>query len=164
MKFHKKEELDPFETLIGGLSWCIGYIKPEFNRDIAYSSEMSLGKKIAISERIIVCLHQLCFILSLSDRMNYPESIWPQQIQGMDYRAIESLLLWLKEQIAEIRSSLPAIESLAAQQAFMDSFVFDEDDTPSKKRYELWFPGRDPSPPMSLPSYSSPFCESVLRM
>ena len=164
MKFHKKEELDPFETLIGGLSWCIGYIKPEFNRDIAYSSEMSLGKKIAISERIIVCLHQLCFILSLSDRMNYPESICPQQIQGMDYRAIESLLLWLKEQIAEIRSSLPAIESLAAQQSFMDSFVFDEDDTPSKKRYELWFPGRDPSPPMSLPSYSSPFCDSVLRM
>ena len=58
MKFRKKEELDPFETLIGGLSWCIGYIKPEFNRDIAYSSDMSLGKKISISERIIVCLHQ----------------------------------------------------------------------------------------------------------
>lgn len=58
VKVHKREELDPFETLVGGLSWCIGYIRPEFNRNIAYSADMSLGKKIAISERIIVCLQQ----------------------------------------------------------------------------------------------------------
>ena len=54
MKFRKKEELDPFETLIGGLSWCIGYIKPEFNRDIANSTENTLGKKIAYSDPINV--------------------------------------------------------------------------------------------------------------
>ena len=58
VRLRSREELNPFETLIGGLSWCIGYIKPEFNRDIAYSEGMSLGKKIAISANIIKCLIQ----------------------------------------------------------------------------------------------------------
>ncbi|OAO17612.1 coiled-coil domain-containing protein 93 [Blastocystis sp. ATCC 50177/Nand II] len=144
VKVHKREELDPFETLVGGLSWCIGYIRPEFNRNIAYSADMSLGKKIAISERIIVCLQQ----------MNYPNSIWPQQIQGMDYLAIESLLLWLKDQIVEIRNSLPAYESLAAQQAFADEFVFSEEDCPSQKHFKLWFahPPQPASPPPAPPA------------
>lgn len=61
VRIRSREELNPFETLIGGLSWCIGYIKPEFNRDIAYSEGMSLGKKIAISENIIKCLIQYLY-------------------------------------------------------------------------------------------------------
>ena len=61
VRLRSREELNPFETLIGGLSWCIGYIKPEFNRDIAYSEGMSLGKKIAISENIIKCLIQYLY-------------------------------------------------------------------------------------------------------
>ena len=63
VRLRKRDELDPFETLVGGLSWCIGYIKPDFNRDIVYTEGMSLGKKIAISEKIIVCLQQyfVCF-------------------------------------------------------------------------------------------------------
>ena len=111
MKVHKREELDPFETLVGGLSWCIGYIRPEFNRNIAYSADMSLGKKIAISE---------------------------------------------------IRNSLPAYESLAAQQAFADEFVFSEEDCPSQKHFKLWFahPPQPalppPAPPAAFPS--SPIC------
>ena len=94
--------------------------------------------------------------------MNYPNSIWPQQIQGMDYRAIESLLLWLKDQIVEIRNSLPAYESLAAQQAFTDEFVFSEEDCPSQKRFKLWFAhspqpaSPPPAPPATFPS--SPIC------
>lgn len=58
IRLRKREELNPFETLVGGISWCIGYIRPEFNRDMTYSDEMTLGKKIAISEKIIVCLIQ----------------------------------------------------------------------------------------------------------
>ena len=94
--------------------------------------------------------------------MNYPNSIWPQQIQGMDYLAIESLLLWLKDQIVEIRNSLPAYESLAAQQAFADEFVFSEEDCPSQKHFKLWFahPPQPalppPAPPAAFPS--SPIC------
>ena len=67
VRLRKRDELDPFETLVGGLSWCIGYIKPEFNRDIVYTEGMSLGKKIAISEKIIVCLQQYYVYFILSD-------------------------------------------------------------------------------------------------
>lgn len=162
VRIHKREELDPFETLVGGLSWCIGYIRPEFNRDIAYSADMSLGKKIAISERIILCLQQYPLHLLLIHRMNYPNSIWPQQIQGMDYRAIESLLLWLEDQIIEIRNSLPAYESLAAQQAFADEFVFSEEDCPSKKRYKLWFT-HPPQTETSIPDSPTPFPSTPIR-
>ena len=58
--------------------------------------------------------------------MKYPESIWPQQIQGLDFRVLELVFRWLAEQITEIRNSLPKYDSLAAQQEFDDSFVFDE--------------------------------------
>ena len=65
VRVQSRENLNPFETLIGGLSWCIGYIKPEFNRDIAYSEGMSLGKKISISENVIKCLIQYLYFPAL---------------------------------------------------------------------------------------------------
>ncbi|KAK8790574.1 hypothetical protein WA171_002096 [Blastocystis sp. BT1] len=142
VRLRKRDELDPFETLVGGLSWCIGYIKPEFNRDIVYTEGMSLGKKIAISEKIIVCLQQ----------MNYPERLWPQQIQGMDYVAMGKVLQWLKVQIMDIRSSIPAFESLAAQQMFEDEFVFDVTDCPTEKHLRTWLPIVQATETVELPS------------
>ena len=58
---HKDEKLDPFEVVVGGLSWCIGYIKPEYNSDISFSEGMSLGRKISLSEQIIECLREFLF-------------------------------------------------------------------------------------------------------
>ena len=55
---HKNEKLDPFEVVIGGLSWCIGYIKPEYNSTISYSEGMTLGNKISLSEKIIACIRE----------------------------------------------------------------------------------------------------------
>lgn len=72
--------------------------------------------------------------------MNYPERLWPQQIQGMDYVAMGKVLQWLKVQILDIRSSIPAFESLAAQQVFEDEFVFDATDSPSEKYLKTWLP------------------------
>lgn len=65
VRFHRKEQLDPFETIVGGLSWCIGYIKPEYNYEIAFTEGMSLGKKIALSERIIDCLKEYAYCVYL---------------------------------------------------------------------------------------------------
>ena len=120
IRLRKREELNPFETLVGGISWCIGYIRPEFNRDMTYSDEMTLGKKIAISEKIIVCLIQQLSLFVMLCRMKYPNRLSPQQIQGFDYKALQTLLLWLRDKIIEIRNSLPSYESLAAQQVFED--------------------------------------------
>ena len=54
----KWDELNPFETVVGGLSWCIGYIHPEYIQDIVYTDKMSLGKKLAISEKITLYLKE----------------------------------------------------------------------------------------------------------
>ena len=74
--------------------------------------------------------------------MKYPGHIWPQQIQGLDYRTLEELLLWLKDLISDIRNSIPTAEFLAAQQAFEDEFSFDSFDCPSN--INSWFSSRHP--------------------
>ena len=43
---------------MGGLAWCIGYVRPEFNRDIMITEGMSLGAKVAISEKIVMYLKE----------------------------------------------------------------------------------------------------------
>lgn len=70
--------------------------------------------------------------------MNYPNIIWPQQIQGMDFHAMEILFRWLNDQITEIRNSLPRFEILAAQQEFEGAFVFDEFDKPANGPHSIW--------------------------
>lgn len=69
--------------------------------------------------------------------MKYSGNIRPQQIQGLDYRAIEELLLWLKVMISDIRNSIPTTDFLAAQQVFEDEFSFDSFDYPSNT--SSWF-------------------------
>lgn len=43
---------------MGGLSWCIGYVRPEFSREIMLTEGMSLGAKVAISEKIVMYLKE----------------------------------------------------------------------------------------------------------
>ena len=96
--------------------------------------------------------------------MKYPVHLWPQQIQGLDYRAIEDLLLWLKVKITDVRSSVPAYDLLAAQQVFEDEFVFDLSDRPTKET--AWFPTRKHflSPPaVSLGSHPTSTTHSICR-
>lgn len=98
--------------------------------------------------------------------MNYPERLWPQQIQGMDYAAMGKVLQWLKVQIMDIRSSIPAFESLAAQQMFEDEFVFDVSDCPSEKRLNVWLPTLTTTESVELPSLTMKYSEesSVSRI
>ena len=71
--------------------------------------------------------------------MKYAKPLFPQQIQGLDYQTVRDVLEWLKRPITEIRNSVPAYESLAAQTAFEDSFSFDPSDSPSDASMSLWF-------------------------
>lgn len=71
--------------------------------------------------------------------MKYSKPLFPQQIQGLDYQTVRDVLEWLKRPITEIRNSVPAYESLAAQVAFDDSFSFDPTDSPSDANMSLWF-------------------------
>lgn len=92
--------------------------------------------------------------------MKYPNRLSPQQIQGMDYKAMETLLTWLKEKIIEIRNSLPSYESLAAQQVFEDEFCFDSSDAPPDSASSLWFPSHSTSTP-DLQSTAMLSCETT---
>ena len=83
--------------------------------------------------------HSVTLSFRFDSRMKYPNRLSPQQIQGMDYKAMETLLTWLKEKIIEIRNSLPSYESLAAQRLFEDEFCFDASDAPPDAVSSLWF-------------------------
>lgn len=84
--------------------------------------------------------HSVFLSFRFVSRMKYPNRLSPQQIQGMDYKAMETLLTWLKEKIIEVRNSLPCYESLAAQRLFEDEFCFDASDAPPDAVSSLWFP------------------------
>lgn len=71
--------------------------------------------------------------------MRYPKPLFPQQIQGLDYQTVKDILEWLERPITEIRNSVPAYESLAAQRAFEDSFSFDPSDCPPDTSVSSWF-------------------------
>ena len=71
-------------------------------------------------------------------RMRYSKPLFPQQIQGLDYQTVKDILEWLERPITEIRNSVPAYESLAAQRVFEDSFSFDASDSP-EANLPSWF-------------------------
>ena len=71
--------------------------------------------------------------------MRYSKPLFPQQIQGLDYQTVKDILEWLERPITEIRNSVPAYESLAAQRVFEDSFSFDASDSPPDASLSSWF-------------------------
>ena len=81
---------------------------------------------------------------------------------GVDvYKAMETLLTWLKEKIIEIRNSLPSYESLAAQRLFEDEFCFDASDAPPDAVSSLWFSSPSSTSATDLQSTAMLSCQTT---
>lgn len=77
--------LSDFDKIIGGLVWCIQLCRLEVNVGLFYKESLSIGKKIALTERIIEVLRT----------MGCPYNIEPHQIQGSDAVNLFPVVQWL---------------------------------------------------------------------
>ena len=59
--------LPPFDKIVGGLTWCVLNCAVDLDVDLLYQENSSIGKKIALTEKIVAVL----------PNMNCPYSIEP---------------------------------------------------------------------------------------
>lgn len=108
--------LEPFDKVIGGLSYCItatGLHADIFISDevIIYRENATIAYKIALSEKIV---HALLL-------MKCPHSLEPHQIQGLDYENILPVVKWIVSKVIELREEYGAILERVGK------YLFDKD-------------------------------------
>ena len=86
--------LAPFEKVVGGLTWCVTNCAVDIDVDLLYQENSSIGKKIALTEKII----------SVLPTMKCPYTIKPHQIQGLDFINIFPVVQWLVKKALETRA------------------------------------------------------------
>mmetsp|Transcript_2150 Transcript_2150/g.5402 ORF Transcript_2150/g.5402 Transcript_2150/m.5402 type:complete len:585 (+) Transcript_2150:1275-3029(+) len=86
--------LKPFDKILGGMAWCLTAANEDVN--IEFSEDMSMGRKLALSERVVSALRQ----------MNCPFSLSPHQIQGLDYSKLFPVIQWLVKSLLASQSAL----------------------------------------------------------
>lgn len=83
--------LKAFDKIVGGVAWCI--TSSNFEIDIQYNDEMTLGQKIKVSE--VVCASLV--------KMKCPYTLQPFQLQGLDINNIFPIVQWLVKFVYETR-------------------------------------------------------------
>eukprot|EP01017_Pseudomicrothorax_dubius_P007393 TRINITY_DN12299_c0_g1_i1.p1 TRINITY_DN12299_c0_g1~~TRINITY_DN12299_c0_g1_i1.p1 ORF type:complete len:605 (-),score=185.63 TRINITY_DN12299_c0_g1_i1:130-1944(-) len=83
--------LSTFDKLLGGLVWCISC--SNFEIDVSYNDEMTMGQKIKLCEKIVSALA----------KMNCPYKIQPHQIHGLDFPNLHPIFQWLIRFVLETR-------------------------------------------------------------
>ena len=86
--------LAAFDKIVGGLTWCILNCAVDIDIDLLYQENSSIGKKIALTEKIISVLPEL----------KCPHTIKPHQIQGLDFINIFPVVQWLVKKALETRA------------------------------------------------------------
>ena len=86
--------LAAFDKIVGGLTWCILNCAVDIDIDLLYQENSSIGKKIALTEKII----------SVLPEMKCPHTIKPHQIQGLDFINIFPVVQWLVKKALETRA------------------------------------------------------------
>ena len=84
----------PFDKIVGGLTWCVLNCAVDLDVDLLYQENSSIGKKIALTEKIVAVL----------PKMKCPYSIEPHQIQGLDFINIFPVVQWLVKKALETRA------------------------------------------------------------
>lgn len=89
------KSLDPFDKIMGGLSWTITIAgeADHLDMDLRFHDSLSIGDKISLTEKIVRVLH----------RMKCPHRLEPHQIQGMDTAQIFPVIQWLVKKSMENR-------------------------------------------------------------
>ncbi|KAI3389943.1 hypothetical protein SNEBB_005825 [Seison nebaliae] len=88
--------LTPFDKIIGGIVWCIQTTCFQLNIDIFFREEMTIGKKILVTERIVNVLK----------KMNCRYIIEPHEIQGLNCNKMIDLIRWLIQEALQYRSQM----------------------------------------------------------
>ena len=77
--------LTPFDKVVGGLTWCLQNCAVQLEVDLLYQENLSIGQKIALTEKIVSVLPQ----------MKCPVQIEPHQIQVTQIFSLHINLLTL---------------------------------------------------------------------
>lgn len=96
--------LTDFDKVIGGMTWCIIMCSVDIDIDLMYSENLTIGQKIALTEKIVKALK----------RMKCPFALEPHQIQGMDSKHIFPVVQWLVKMSIQYRQE---------NEAYMKSFA-----------------------------------------
>ena len=79
--------------IVGGMTWCITAANEDVDVDILFEENASIGKKIALTEKIVEAL----------PRLKCPLALEPHQIQGLDHISIYPVVQWLVKKALETR-------------------------------------------------------------
>ncbi|KAH9404311.1 Coiled-coil domain-containing protein 93 [Tyrophagus putrescentiae] len=85
--------LHNFDKIIGGMCWAIQMCNVDLDIDIFYQETLSIGQKIALTEKIVRVLQ----------KMKCPFKLEPHQIQGLDCIHIFPVIQWLVKKSFETR-------------------------------------------------------------
>lgn len=88
--------LSPFDKIVGGMTWCIDASNAGVDVDILFEENASIGKKIALTEKIVAAL----------PRLKCPLRLEPHQIQGLDFISIYPVVQWLVKKALESREEM----------------------------------------------------------
>ena len=89
--------LEPFDKILGGMAWILTGCF--YDIDIEFKDEMNLTEKIRVSEKVVAGLKAI----------NFPMTLNPVQIQGLDLKPLYQTLQWLQKRLLETRDERNAL-------------------------------------------------------
>uniref|UniRef100_A0A6P7F8X4 Coiled-coil domain-containing protein 93 n=1 Tax=Diabrotica virgifera virgifera TaxID=50390 RepID=A0A6P7F8X4_DIAVI len=104
--------LSAFDKVVGGMVWCIESCNVELDVDLLFRENLSIGQKIALTEKIVAVL----------PKIKCPRSIEPHQIQGLDFIHIFPVIQWLVKRSLECREEVAAFVRACAIEQFNKKF------------------------------------------
>ena len=95
--FRARLPIEPFDKILGGMCWAITGSNNDI--DLEFEDDLKLGQKVKLAEQVVSSL-QL---------MECPMSVFPHQIQGLDYGHILPVMSWLMQKLMQTRDVRGAI-------------------------------------------------------
>lgn len=89
-------DLDDFDRIAGGLTWCLKASFVSVDVDIFYKEKPTMGEKVKISESICKGL----------ESAKCPITLKPHQIQGLDYPSLFNVFQWLVKNVIAVRNEV----------------------------------------------------------
>lgn len=109
--------LSPFDKVVGGMTWCIETCNFEVDVDLLFQENLTIGQKIALTEKIV----------SVLPEMKCPHSLEPHQIQGLDFIHIFPVIQWLVKKSMETREEMGDVIRAFAVSQFSKSYCLPEE-------------------------------------
>uniref|UniRef100_A0A336L1U4 Coiled-coil domain-containing protein 93 n=1 Tax=Culicoides sonorensis TaxID=179676 RepID=A0A336L1U4_CULSO len=119
---------DVFDKIVGGMVFCLeGLDNIELDVDFLFHDSLSIGQKIALTEKIVAVLPQI----------GCPYSLEPHQIQGLDFINIFPVIQWLVKRSIESRAEKADRLNAFLIKQFHNDFTLPSDDVQSERRQNM---------------------------